>query len=260
MTQKKYKKWMVAVPVVASVMIFSGCQEKPAVEQKAAVEATGVPLIQSKIIPVKLAKSEICDNQGCTRYDLQTVETNVSWINDYFMDRLKKADPVVFNQDAAVQNPAEEKDKTDEQGLSSSSADIRYIGQHYNIATFALSTYNYSAGAAHGMYHVEYVNFDLISQQRLALQDILVKGAEQKIRDAIYESNTMWLSEHNIEKSKLQLSDNYYYGVNGLVFVYPLYELASYAEGMSELTLPYHIVKKLIKPEYLPELPQYAAS
>ncbi|MGL5403789.1 MAG: RsiV family protein, partial [Acinetobacter sp.] len=46
------------------------------------------------------------------------------------------------------------------------------------------------------------------------------------------------------------------YGVNGIVFVYPLYELASYAEGMSELTLPYYSAKKFIKSEYLPSLPK----
>ena len=65
--------------------------------------------------------------------------------------------------------------------------------------------------------------------------------------------------QKDITRDKLQLSDNYYYGVNGIVFVYPLYELTSYAEGMPELKLPYQTAKDLIKPEYLPSLPQVEA-
>ncbi|HAS98268.1 MAG TPA: DUF3298 domain-containing protein, partial [Acinetobacter nosocomialis] len=36
-----------------------------------------------------------------------------------------------------------------------------------------------------------------------------------------------------------------------------VYELASYAEGMTELTLPYSEAAKFIKPEYLPSVPNY---
>ena len=107
------------------------------------------------------------------------------------------------------------------------------------------------------MYHVEYVNFDLQAKKRLALQDVLAKGAEAKVLSALYDANSMWLEEHNIERGKLQLSDNFYYGASGIVFVYPLYELASYAEGMTELNLPYQMTKGLFKPEYLPNLPNY---
>lgn len=78
----------------------------------------------------------------------------------------------------------------------------------------------------------------------------------QKLRDELYAANQNWLEEHNVKKDQLEVSDNYYYGVNGIVFVYPLYELASYAEGMSELTLPYYAAKQFIKAEYLPSLPK----
>ena len=107
------------------------------------------------------------------------------------------------------------------------------------------------------MSHVEYVNFDLKAKKRLALQDILAKGADAKVLSALYDSNSMWLGNHDIERTQLQLSDNFYSGANGIVFVYPLYELASYAEGMPELKLPYFMVKGLFKAEYLPNLPNY---
>ncbi|OTG92056.1 RsiV family protein [Acinetobacter sp. ANC 3813] len=222
--------------------------------QAAEVKAESIPLIESKAVAMTLPKPEACDAEGCTRYSIQTVETNVDWINQYFADRIKKADPIAFSTEPNEKlNLSEGSDA----GLSQSTTSVRFISQWGNIATFALESYTYTAGAAHGMYHVEYVNFDLTAKKRLALQDILVKDADRKVLSALYEANTMWLDEHNIERSKLQLSDNFYYGANGIVFVYPLYELASYAEGMTELKLPYPLVKALFKPEYLPNLPSY---
>ena len=31
------------------------------------------------------------------QYDIQSVETNLKWIDDYFIDRIKKADPIAFS-------------------------------------------------------------------------------------------------------------------------------------------------------------------
>lgn len=143
-----------------------------------------------------------------------------------------------------------------EPALSESSTYVRFVGQNYNLATFAIQSYTYPAGAAHGMYHQEFVNFDLSDKKHIRVQDLVKDGMDQKLRDELYAANQNWLDEHNIKKDQLQVSDNYYYGVNGIVFVYPLYELASYAEGMSELTLPYYAAKEFIKAEYLPSLPK----
>lgn len=229
-------------------------QDKEKSAQAKPVQAESIPLIQSKAVTMKLNKPEACDAEGCTQYAIQTVETNVDWINQYFTDRIKKADPIAFSTEPNEKvNLAE----GSEAGLSQSSTAVRYISQWGHIATFALESYSYSAGAAHGMSHVEYVNFDLKAKKRLALQDVLIKGNETKVLDGLFDANAVWLANHEISRSKLQLSDNFYYGANGIVFVYPLYELASYAEGMSELKLPYQMAKGLFKPEYFPNLPNY---
>ena len=258
--QLKQRYWV--LPLFCSVVLFTGCQPKDAAQQSTEAKTSNaevkaeqvIPAIQAKVIPVKLAKPEACEAEGCTQYDIQTVETNLKWIDQYFMDRIKKTDPIAFSDQP---NQKVHLDDDAQPSLNQSSTYVRYVGQNNNFATFAMQSYSYSAGAAHGMYHQEFVNFDLKQKKRLALQDILVKDADAQVLDALYDNNLNWLQEHNIEKAKLQLSDNFYYGANGLVFVYPLYELASYAEGMSELTLPYYTLKKFIRPEYLPSLPQY---
>ena len=256
---RKNKQWFWAIPVSFAALVMTGCQERavPKSEQVSTTKqekSESIALIQAKVVPVKLTKPEACDTDGCMRYDIQTVKTNLKWIDDYFIDRIKKADPIAFSTAPNQKiNTAEGANPN----LSQSSTYVRFVSQQYDRATFAIQTYTYSSGAAHGMHHQEFVNFDLKTKKRLALQDILVKGAEQQVLDTLYDSNSIWLDQHSIERTKLQLSDNFYYGANGIVFVYPLYELASYAEGMTELSLPYVALTKLVKAEYLPSLPHY---
>lgn len=238
--------------------VMSGC--KPVNEpvegvsnEKVAVDTT-IPTIISKVVVMDLPSAEVCHAEGCTQYNIQTVDTNIDWINAYFEDRIRKADPVAFET-----KPIEKVAFNDNAnaGLSQSSTTVRYFSQFGNIATFIIDSYVYNAGAAHGMYHTEYVNFDLRSKKRIALEDVVVKDTYNKILDDLYSENSIWLENHVIERTKLQLSDNFYYGAHGIVFVYPLYELASYAEGMSELTLSYRSAKALFKPEFMPSLPKY---
>lgn len=217
------------------------------------------PALQSKTVPVKLQQASMCDESGCTEYEFQTVQTNQKWIDDYFLNRLKKTNPLPFEKSNPAQTTNQNQSDMQQQRAQASKTSnvVRYVGQNDRLATFELSSSIYNAGAAHGMYQNEYVNFDLSTQKRISLQDLIVAGSESKIIDALFLANSNWLSDHSIQREKLTLSDNFYYGTQGIVFVYPVYELASYAEGMSELVLPYSEVSKLIKAKYLPSLPVY---
>ena len=94
---------------------------------------------------MKLSKPEVCDAEGCTQYEIQTVKSNLKWVDDYFIDRVKKADPIAFS------TTPNEKINTAEgasPNLSQSSTYIRFVSQQYDRATFAIQTYTYSSGAA----------------------------------------------------------------------------------------------------------------
>ena len=257
-----FKSGLIFLSLLSSMLMVSACQEKPAPQAEQAATATQhaeIPLIQAKVERVNVVKKQFCDEDGCTQYDLQTVKSNVPWLDEYFLNRIKKDVPGAFEKD---QNhvQAESEVQSSPKGLNQNSIYVRFISQQNNLATFVIQTYTYAAGAAHGMYHNEYVTFDLTTQKRLALTDILKPNVEAKVAEQLYDANANWLIQKDITRDKLQLSDNYYYGVNGLVFVYPLYELTSYAEGMPELKLPYQVAKDLIKAEYLPSLPQVEAT
>ena len=257
-----FKSGLIFLSLLSSMLMVSACQEKPAPQAEQAASTTQhaqVPLIQAKVERVNVVKKQFCDDDGCTQYDVQTVKSNVPWLDEYFLNRIKKDVPGAFEKD---QNhaQAESEAQSSPKGLNQNSIYVRFISQQNNLATFVIQTYTYAAGAAHGMYHNEYVTFDLSTQKRLALTDILKPNVEAKVAEQLYDANANWLIQKDITRDKLQLSDNYYYGVNGLVFVYPLYELTSYAEGMPELKLPYQVAKDLIKAEYLPSLPQVEAT
>ena len=257
-----FKSGLIFLSLLSSMLMVSACQEKPAPQAEQAATTTQhaqIPLIQAKVERVNVVKKQFCDEDGCTQYDLQTVKSNVPWLDEYFLNRIKKDVPGAFEKD---QNhaQAESEAQSSPKGLNQNSIYVRFISQQNNLATFVIQTYTYAAGAAHGMYHNEYVTFDLSTQKRLALTDILKPNVEAKVAEQLYDANANWLIQKDITRDKLQLSDNYYYGVNGLVFVYPLYELTSYAEGMPELKLPYQVAKDLIKAGYLPSLPQVEAT
>ena len=252
------KKTLLSMLSISMLVILTACQPKNEVDNEnnsSSKSASTVELIVAKTVELKTPQSQSCDESGCTRYQFQTVETNLAWINEYFRDRILKADPVAFQKDSS----APKVEAVEEKDVNQSTVIVRFVGQNQHLATFEMLTYSYSAGAAHGMYHKEFVNFDLKHKKRIALEDLMVSGAEDQLRDMLYDTNTNWLMEHTIDKDRLKVSDNFYYGANGIVFVYPLYELASYAEGMSELTLRYQSSQKLIKAEYLPNLPHYKA-
>lgn len=247
--------------IVLSTLALGACSPKDS-STAATNSAAQIPLISSKTQPVTEAQARFCDEDGCTTYDLQSVNTNQDWINRYFLDRIKTAEPNAFtaqtdgvtaSQAQPVSEAKQDQTQSDSDNRHSESVmKVRYLGQNQALASFQLQSYSYAAGAAHGLSHAEYVNFDLKNKKRIAVEQLLKPDVEAKLVKALYENNQTWLSAHQIKASELKLSDNYYYGVHGLVFVYPLYELAAYAEGMPELILPYDQAQSFVRPEYLP--------
>ena len=126
-----FTKLLKIIPLlpILTVIALTGCQpKKDTTNEKDKVD---IPLIQAKVIAVKIPKQKVCLEDGCTSYDLQTVETNQKWIDEYFLNRMKKAEPNAFANiaDQKVKLPA------DEPSLSESSTYVRFVGQNYNLAT-----------------------------------------------------------------------------------------------------------------------------
>ncbi|MEB5475809.1 RsiV family protein [Acinetobacter pollinis] len=243
-------------------LMFVGCENKqapsnnnkgetnpPASVSEPVPDLASTPTkIHAETMSMSLPQKVSCEADECTEYKVDTIETNVDWINDYFVHRLQKDAPLAFqktaNLPASTLTPSQ---------INQSTYRVGFLGQKGHLATFVLDTTTYAAGAAHGMYHHEYIIFDINTHKRIGISDLFSSDKQVAVYQAVFDANQSWLEAHGIQSGRLEPTDNFYYNDKGLVFVYPLYELAPYSEGMTELVLPYHATKGLINPEYLPK-------
>lgn len=200
--------------------------------------------IEGKTVPVKGAAKVVCEIEGCVRFDLQTVDSNIDWINQYFIERIQHTEPVAFTK--VTQKKADEPHYLDQRFIK-----VEFVDQRAHLAIFALKSSNLARNKNASLKHVEYINFDLKQRKRLALSQLLLNGGEQKLLNAMYRTNTQWLNTQGIQQQQLKLSDNYYFDTTGLVMVYPAGELAPAATGMPELKVSYADLNEVIQPEYL---------
>ena len=90
MSARHFKTTLLILPFLSAVFLTVGCQPKTESKKddtptQSKVEKVSVPVIQSKVVTVKLPKNKLCLEDGCTTYHFQTVETNQPWINEYFL-------------------------------------------------------------------------------------------------------------------------------------------------------------------------------
>lgn len=125
----------------------------------------------------------------------------------------------------------------------------RYIGLLWN-------GYDYHSGAAHGIPYKIFRLYDRETGEELYLDDILASSEEELNAivtrmfeerhdgDEIWEWGLEYISENAgfLEDHHLKAGD-YYLTDEGLVYYFGAYEVASYAEGMPEVLIPYNELK-----------------
>ena len=113
-------------------------------------------------------------------------------------------------------------------------------------------------GTAHPDGTRTFANFDERTGRQIRLADVLAVGfqprlthiAEKHFRESKGLKPTDSLREAGYEfpNDAFALNDNFSIGAKGITFLYNTYEIASYADGPTELFLTYHEIKDLLKP------------
>ncbi|MGB5668246.1 MAG: DUF3298 domain-containing protein [Maribacter sp.] len=119
--------------------------------------------------------------------------------------------------------------------------------------TIELKSYLFTGGA-HGYNTNSFLNFDkrkgkeLENWELFEDQDHFVHFAENKFRiqENIPQDNTINSTGFMFEKDEFYLPENIGFTKKGLTLLYNQYEVASYAEGAIELTLPYNEIKNYL--------------
>ena len=107
-------------------------------------------------------------------------------------------------------------------------------------------SYRYYPGAAHGMPFRETVYIDRRTGETLELEEFISISKEEldeRVRDAFREVAAQEPEEFSWSMEFLEeisdFADYSYLGEDGVIFYRPPYELASYARGFVEITIPY---------------------
>lgn len=126
-----------------------------------------------------------------------------------------------------------------------------------NVWGYQLNLVTYEGGA-HGSYTTTYMNFDKVTGRLLTLDDVFVPGYEKPLtqvllttlQDQLQMSSVEELQENGfLNWTDMYPTKNFLLAPDGVRFYYNIYEIAPYACGPTELTVPYEALKDLLKPE-----------
>ena len=215
-------------------------------------------------------KDEFAPTESKVSVFASTATTHIDWLDQFLLQELLKF--YVTEDEWAKINPKEvkpqdiverlekiyqelEKDakeyRTFEMGASVST---QYLGQRNHIVSFTQSTYSFTGGA-HGIEYTSYLNIDTNKKALITLNDVVSEKNQAKLKALLWETYTSERGGEGqtplfAEKKDFRISHNFYFGKNGVVFVYPVYELGPYAEGEIELTVSYYQLNDLLTPEF----------
>ncbi len=148
--------------------------------------------------------------------------------------------------------------RRDVPGLPGYQADLRakVVSSQDAVVVVELDGYLFSGGA-HGLPLTRYLVIDRETQQPLTLETMLLPGQRPAYVAALQRAHRRWLrSAQASGLSRTQwpfvVSDNAAPLDSGLSVSYQVYDLAPYALGQPELTIPYEELDGVLKPRYLP--------
>lgn len=209
-------------------------------------------------------------------YDINTIRYEAS--NCYFINKdLSNYICLVFNEKCPKRNVIFSKDYLEnllkqhqeflQKDYTNSDDDFMPIEIQYtinieekysknNIKILEKNQYSYTGGA-HGNYYTQYSCYDVKEREILDIKNIfdvvelnklgqeyflMQRGLQKNIK---LEESGYWF-----ENDEFYLPNNFTIENNSFVFVFNPYEIASYAEGMIEIRIPFNRIRNTIKEEY----------
>lgn len=144
----------------------------------------------------------------------------------------------------------------------------RSMGYQYNASFYHNILYNDNSwlvleggiaeytGGAHGTYSSTYQNLDLTLSRSWRLDDMVrdttrLRGLLDAAARKHFKINANESLGSRLLVDKIPVTPNVYITGSGIVFVYQPYEIASYADGMIQLFIPYSQLLPMLSPEFI---------
>lgn len=111
------------------------------------------------------------------------------------------------------------------------------------LLTLATMHYAYTGGA-HGNYATSIFSFSTDSTRLLSFQEVFLPDQENALSELLTnKANTLGIP---YQTETVPVTDNFGFTEEGILFNYPPYEIASYADGEIEIVLPYGEISHLM--------------
>lgn len=126
------------------------------------------------------------------------------------------------------------------------SFDGEVMYQSSELISIAINSY-VNSGGAHGNSNIVFFNFD--SSGNLLKFDDLFSNKEGLITvvESYFNKETEGSSVNYFFDEPFHLPENFGFNVEGVIFFYNVYEIASYADGITEFTIPYSELEPFLK-------------
>lgn len=118
------------------------------------------------------------------------------------------------------------------------------------LTAFSVHTYDYAGGAAHGMYSTNYVVFDRKSGTVFTEAKVFKNPNGQKLLRIINKYIAKKKRAGGGSYDKAATLTTFYPDKEGLTFAFQPYAIASYAEGIIEVTVPYAALAEELTPDF----------
>ena len=130
--------------------------------------------------------------------------------------------------------------------------DGEVLYQTSEIISIAINSY-LDTGGAHGNTVVRFLNFDAQTGSQLTIEDLItdLKSFKEVVEKVFkIETNTK-AQEETMEDfffgDEFQLPESIGYSDEGVIVLYNTYEMAAYAQGITEFTIPFGEVERYLK-------------
>ncbi len=118
---------------------------------------------------------------------------------------------------------------------------------------------DYNEGGAHGISQTITLNFDKTTGRCLHLGDIFVQGAEKRLAEILQDKLEAAVGAADLnelkDKGYLNVTDmyapqNFILGKNEITFIYNIYEIAPYEQGITKLSVSYSDLEDLLTKDF----------
>jgi hypothetical protein len=208
-------------------------------------------IVKNEPVSIEVIYPKINDNSGITSKINKAIESAIAEHIVFFeedTDRLTLNDAIsqFENRFISFKNDFEADAAPWEVTINS-----EVVFQSVYVITISIDSYTFTGGA-HGNSVITLLNFDPKTGDLYSQDDVLkpskdfISMVEQYFKTET-ATKTTDSSENYFFGEDFKLPENIGFNDDGVIFLYNTYELASYAEGITEFTIPYSEISKFIK-------------